>query len=846
MPLLPFTSRPKHRRSSRDLVLGVSVMLPLASAISAQTSDDDLMASINIEEIVVTAQKREQNLQDVPVSISAFSSETIEEAELSTFADISSLAPGITLDQGTETRTTSITIRGVGSSQNNMGIEPSTTMMIDGEVLAQSSALNGDLIDIERVEVLRGPQGTLFGKNTSSGIVHYVTKKPILDEFQGQVKFSADEYNLKKIQATVNVPLTDILALRANAVYSDTDGFMENNKPGEADIGKKRVKGARLQLLFTPTDQLEVLVRAESTESENNCCGSTIIKVADDQAEEPTNPHLVHPAVAPYLEMGWGNLTTYMSDDQISDLKNDAFSVEVNYDLGEHTITYTGHYRDWSLLNNTELAGSTLDISELYFGGTNSFENMQHELRLATNGGGNIDFVAGLFYQQQDAARDGRERFCNQTARLTFWDIDNWVPGDEANDGNPTDFDIDGNLLECRQGTISTNGVYNYDSYYETTVDTKNMAVFGQLDWHLSDALTVFFGARYLKDESELYYKGGRLASQGQHRADRGQPPQATRDPNFQHRADSTDNEFIYRVGGQLNFSDELMVYASYGTGYKGVGWFNTISNAQADIADPDKNPVLPEQSRQIEVGVRSDWWDNRLRVNATAFRTEYKDFQERVREVDEDETYEDGTAVTTPLFVNAGKVISQGLELEFDASLTRAFKLKGNAAYIDAYYDDFGDYFQNCPAGLVGTDECRTLTQTSNNRDVNVLILDGRTLARAPKTQYRIEGRYNFDLMGQDAWWRLAYRWKDNIQYRFNHDPETEHPSYELVDLFVGMRGDMGQGQYNVNLFVKNLFDKTYYSRLVPRASYLGGGYRGIIRKDSQRFFGASVTYKF
>lgn len=843
--------RSKISRAVTASLVGFAIS---STSFAVLAEEDKKEKKDDMEVIEVTAQKRVQNIQKVPVSVTAIGGDFIKDSELQTFSDIVSLAPGITLDQGSETRTTSISIRGVGSSQNNMGIEPSTTMMVDGEVLPRSSALNGDLMDTERAEVLRGPQGTLFGKNTSSGIVHFISKRPEIGENYGSAKFATDQYGLLKANAAYNLAVSDTFAVRANLSWSDTDGFMENLKPGHEDIGARNSQGARVQFLYAPSDDLDVLLRVESKESSTNCCGSTIIET------DPTkqfNVHLNHPAVKDFVQnnTGWGEMATYMSDTQVSDIENDAVSLEVNYNLGDHTLTYTAHNRDWSLYNNTEFAGATLDNTALYFGGVNAFESNQHELRLSTNGGGKVDFVAGVFYQQVDQLRDADEAFCTQTAKESFWNIDDWEPGNEANDGNPTDFDAQGNLLACRYGLQESivpgtgGGLYNLTSSYMTTVNSENMAVFGQFDFHLTDKLTAFLGGRYLNETSELYYEGGRAASKAANKELNGKTLNAADQAalGFNYSASNEDSAFIYRLGGQYQVNDDMMVYASYGTGYKGVGWYNAISNAHTDIEDPEKNPVNPEKSQSVELGVRSDWLDNKLRLNASMFRTVYEDFQERVRQVDEDsELGESGEVVGTPLFVNAGKVVSQGVEMEFRARLTENLSLNGTAAYIDAYYDEFGDFYQNCPAKLKGTEDCKILTQSNNNKAVEVLILDGRSLARAPKMQYRVDTRYDFALMGQESFVRVGYRWKDDIQYRFDHNPDTIHPAFGLLDVFFGTTGTIGDTDYKLNFFVKNALDETYYSRIVTRSAQVGGGLRGVISKDSQRYVGASFSVEF
>ena len=148
-----------------------------------------------------------------------------------------------------------------------------------------------------------------------------------------------------------------------------------------------------------------------------------------------------------------------------------------------------------------------------------------------------------------------------------------------------------------------------------------------------------------------------------------------------------------------------------------------------------------------------------------------------------------------------------------------------------------------NCPASLKGSDECHTAGQSNGKKDIEVLILDGRQLARAPKYQFNLSTRYDFELFDNSSYARLGYRWKDDIQYSFDHKPETEHPAFGVLDFNLATSGEFGSNEYKVNLFMKNVLDKTYYSRLAGRS---GGGVRGVIAKSSSRYIGASVTLSF
>jgi len=865
-----------HKRSILSKAVSAHILGLTIGSLSFSTSavENKKDTSISeIEVITVKAQRRIQNLQDAPVAVTSISSAQIDDNEMGDYIDVINLAPGVNLEQGGEIRSSSISIRGIGSAQNNTGIEPSTSMLLDGEVLARSAAMNGDMADIENVEVLRGPQGSLFGKNTSSGLIHFMTKRPDLDGFSGYTKVSADSYNLKKIQMSLTGPINDSFAYRINAYKKDSGGHLENKHPDYDDIGWVKSDGIKGQLLYKPNDNFDVLVRAESSNKDTNCCGSVILSVNQEgdmnmyAGKGPTpfaptqlganNATIIHPYNLDengnsYTEIG-PDATTTSTDarNQYGRIENRAINMEANYQLDDVTLTYQAYKRNWEIASNMDVDASPILSATSYFEGTNSADTIQHEFRITTNGNKDYDFVAGLFYMDMSLDREAEDRRCTS--------LNKWVAGgvdDPAyKPGKSTVINDIGEVLECA-GPRDENyaklpkgevGLYNVQADYATSVDTKNIAIYGQFDYHFNDVTTAFVGGRYLYEKSELYYQGGR----------------GHQDLEFERS--TSDKKLVFRFGAQHEVNDDVMLYGSYGTGYKGAGWFNALSAGSGELQDTTKNPVKPENSKAFELGMRSDWFDNVLRLNVTAFKINYEGFQERVSrylpmvdgngdpiyEIGENgEQTDDQKYAWSGIFANAGEVRTQGLELESTWYVTSDFRLDFNAAYIDAVYKDFSGSAVRCPAELLGTDDCSQRDEGAidpkNPNKTSIVNLDGKNLPKAPKYQARITARYDTEIMEQNAFVSMSYRWKDDMQFRSNMDPNTVQSAYGIAGLNFGMKGELGEYDYKVNFYVKNLFDKVYYTRITPRSNNFGGGYRGVISRDFQRYMGASFTLNF
>lgn len=823
----------KHKNMLRVRVAVVLALTasPVGPVAWAQAGKSNAKVADVVEEVIVTAQKREENLQSVAASVGTLNSEQLAESGVNSFLDAVTQVAGVSFLQTGELRSTIVSVRGIGSSSNNIGVEPSTTLMLDGEVMVRSGAINGDLFDLERLEVLRGPQSTLFGKNTSAGLIHYVSKRPNRDAQEGHIDLKAAEGNEYKINAVFSGPLSERVAFRTSGYYSTSDGYQKNTFPGNPNGGEYESYGLRAQMLFDLTDSTELLIRGEYSRKETNCCGSSIVSV--DNANIPVSTSLTDPAQTVNLfeltrtRIGYDHGTTSMNDLQQHELVNKAVSAELNTSLGEHTLTYQAYYRDWEETGNIDPWANAIKIYPQYFAGTNQVQSMQHELRLTSPGGQRFDYVLGAAYFESDIERDETEKRCSHLGQGTVID--------------PTTLEV----LVCRRTFYATrpappnaifneNGIlYDFVNDVTTSLQARNYAAFGQLDYNATDALKISLGARVLHETTQLQFNGGRNNIFDW--------------PNLPGDIDNrtSDSAVIGKTALQYNWTEDLMTYLSYSRGYKGHGWFNTISVSRDRL---NQGALKPEEPEQFELGARSQWFDQRLTLNVTAFYIDNKNFQERVSQLDP----------VTNIFVGDFRNIhirSQGAEAEFAIRPMSGLTIDGAVSYTDATYQGG---FQNCPPDrLVDANGNSALAPSQEQaaagqcfaftdglgRPSPQISLDGLQIANAVEWQYNASVGYRFPVTstGDTLGLQLKYRWQDQQQSQSDQRRGTVTEAYGITDLLLSYRD--ASDRYRVGFFVKNLFDKHYYSHLVAQPDYMGGGYRGSIGRDFHRYFGAEIT---
>jgi len=456
--------------------------------------------SLVLEEVIVTATKRASSLQDVAVAVSALSADMMADNQIIQTADIANLVPSLTVQQGSEPSNSSFNVRGLGTQSFSEGVEPSVATLVDGVVLGRSAMAFGQLPDIERVEVLRGPQGTLFGKNASAGVINFISKRPT-ESLEGDVSLMALEDGEYRAAGTISGPISSNLGYRLTGSYIDADGWVQNVYDGR-DYNGHEDKLAKAKLLWTPTDLLEITYTVDWSESDCECTVSTA-----REAGEPAATRLL-PVIASDDNK---TLNTSTSQTPLSESDSSGHTINIDWQIGDHTVTSITAMRSWDFISSTGLG--LLPEDPLGFATTREKDQEQftQELRLNSPADQYISYVAGLFYFDQTI-----DSQTNQILELINRDIDTGI-----------------------------------------SVDTVNYAAFGEAVVNFSPQWRLTIGGRYTNDEID--YKLKRTGS-----ADAVDPP----------FSDGTDEDDLSgKLALQWDVSDATMTYVSYAQGYKGPAY---------------------------------------------------------------------------------------------------------------------------------------------------------------------------------------------------------------------------------------------------------------------------------
>ena len=589
-------------------LLGAALIAP------ALAQDNDM-----IEEVIVTAQRRAESVQDVPIAVSAYSDEQLRGLQVSEVLDMGRLVPNLLAHNNTGLGTANLySLRALNNTESIATFDPPVGSYVDDIFISRQNANNFALFDIDRIEVLRGPQGTLFGRNTTGGAVNVILKKPA-EEFGGYVELGFGRFSQVRFRGSVDLPVQDNLLLKLSAYAIDDDGFVENRTTGEDGINYEKNIGVRAALRWLgETITWDAAVSYVDTEHAN------LLNQHDAENDEryvttglrsdssPAWPDPVHGAKASRPLGNWANSLSLYSN------------IEAETALGTLSLITGQRYLDQDFTLdfvhfNAPSGGFTI---------ANEGEHNQFTQEIKLSGAtanGTLDYVAGLFYISEE---------------------------------NTTDFaDINYFLSFGGASTIAADRVmYN---------DTDALAVYLQMDYHASDQLTLTGGARWTDETKDIAYKPNPNWPGGFTSAD----ISALGRPLEQNAKILTP-----RIALEYEYSDNLMMYASATRGFKSGGW-----NARATSA-ASLELFGPEKVWSYEVGMRSDWLDNRLRLNVTAFSSDVKDFQ-----LPSAIYRADGSPIFTTR--NYASLENQGLEVELTAALIDGLTVFVNLGTQDAEY---------------------------------------------------------------------------------------------------------------------------------------------------------------
>lgn len=742
-----------------------------------------------LEEIIVTAQKREQSLQEVPIAVSVLNEDQINASFGDNIEALQALVPSVSFRTGNTTRNSALTVRGIGTISFSIGAEPSVSTVVDNVVLGRSGQAFGDLYDLERVEVLRGPQGTLFGKNASAGVVNLTTRKPS-EEFEGYIKASVFEDNEYTVKGRVSGALSENLNASLTAFKSEFDGFIRNVFNNQDVNGHDR-QGFRAMFDYSISDNSNLLVIFEDYEADNDCCA--------DLEARPSGRNPLSEAVprnGSDLDLDQ-RLVDHDFETRTLD-STTALSVQYQADLANHQFTSITAIRSW---DNTEfregdftsIAGdSNLPVFgvpfQLHDVGPQEWEQFSQEFRLTSTSDGPLQYQLGAFYWDIESARNfTRDASCQNNNGQLAAAIDNHLRLTLGDATTSVDDFIAANGITC-----NANDIVSATAFMDTNF--QNFALFGDGSYAINDQFKVLFGLRYTRDE--LTFNHNRRNNDEFGRRGVGVRPRFSDgnnqfDTNFSGETDETD--LSGKIGFEWAVNDTNLLYYTFSRGYKGPA-FNVFFNMDPD----DINPILPEESEAHEIGWK--YSSDNLILNVAAYSTDFENFQAN------DFDASDGTTVTG--FTNGGDVETSGLEVDILWQVVDNFRISGGFALSDA--------------------------QTSLGDD----------LPFSPDTKFTLMSDYDIPLAG-GARLNLNsfYTFTDeilsgNIGQDGVSNPEVLLPDHGILSGSVSYI--TADERFRFSLVGKNLTDESFAT------TFSGDGFRYQIPRAADRVLGVSVTANF
>jgi iron complex outermembrane recepter protein len=727
----------------------------IPSLLLAMATPPAALAQATIEEMIVTAQKREDNLQDVPIAISAFSGEQLERRGIQNLADLSSAAPSLLVMRGGGGNTAAvISIRGSTTANPALWTETTVGTYVDGVFMGKLLGSVTDLLDLERVEVMRGPQGTLFGRNTLSGALNFVTKQPT-GVFGGSTSVEAGNYNSRVGKLSMDLPKFGIASVSFGLRKERRDGFVKT-LPGStvSEVDNLDNQSARLSAMLNFTDDFSLYYRFDYTDTDQKPAYSQLYR---GTSFSPASNALAHHDRQTRAGIGPG--------DVYERLNIKGHSITLSWDINsDHTFKSITAYRKLDSHDRLDLDGTLLQIGDTPR--FSEYTQKSQEFQLAGQFG-DINYVTGLY---------------------GF--------ADEGDVFNPQTFLF---------GGVRTDQRYDFE--------TKSYAAYGQLDWLVTDELTLTAGLRYSKEEKDVGRSVLNLNT-GIYAV----PLGTKNDADF--NATTGVLSAAYRINSQIN------VYTKYSEGFKSGG-----VNAEATTVETFAEPFKPEQVKAYEIGVKSNFADGRAQLNAAVFRNQVTDMQLNV--------LTPSSSGTSIVVVNAGEATIQGLELEGVFIPFENWRLQANYSWLDPEIDKFMEVHN----GVLSNQADNRVLQRLAEHQLNITI-DGQ-LAQTAWGNVRVIADY----IHTGAYFTsTAQRAGSGPDY----DPSKAVAGDTKVDAsnFINLRLTLeeiplgAEAHGEVSLWVRNLTDKDHINNYIN----FGPSFGNMITAtwDQPRTYGAGFTYRW
>ena len=817
--------------------------LSIGSAAFAQDTTPQASEEDDSNVIIVTATKREQTLQEIPISVSVTSGETIERSQVRDLIDLQTLVPSLKVGQLQSSANTNFIIRGFGNGANNAGIEPSVGVFIDGVYRSRSAAQIGDLANIQRVEVLRGPQSTLFGKNASAGIISIVTKEPQF-EFGGGVEVSYGNYDAMVVRGNVTGPIGDTLAVAVEGNFNKRDGYINVVNLGTKSNDRDRW-GVRGQILWEPSDTVKLRLIADYDKIDEVCCGvANVFNGPTGAAVGALGGNIDRNKPFSY--------NTFQNFESINDIKNYGFSGQVDWDLTDQlSLTSISAYRAVRSFTNQDSDFTSADLIGSNFADT-TIDTYTQELRIASSFDGPLNFLLGGFYFKEDI-----DISSGLTFGRDFRNYANLLSGG-AYGGNEA-------LIRLLNGLPAATPTTQFGAQGQgrtENFDYKDTAysIFGQVDFEVIDGLTLTGGFNYTKDKKTVasnnrstdVFSGIDLVRTG---VNAGVPAVVAANPTFNpflglrplqflppflnypnavESGKTSDSDWSYTLRASYKFDERISGYVTYATGFKATSFnlstdsrpfptdFIPGSSAQspAPAASPIRSAGLavnnlttgtryagPEDAVVYEIGLKGQF--DGFGFNLALFKQVLKGFQSNVFS---------GTGF---VLGNAEKQSTKGMEIDATISPASGLNFTASYTYLDPKFDTFtGGSAFNAGNNIVPTN------------------LTGFTPSGISKHSVSVGGTYNIEVGNGNAL-ILHTDYQLNSAYQIAQGLPNK-AAIESLNASIAFAFDNG---LELSIWGRNLTEPKYNPVIFASVAQSGSlsGY-----PSPPRFYGASAKFKF
>ncbi|MCY3751711.1 MAG: TonB-dependent receptor [Gammaproteobacteria bacterium] len=820
------------------------------------------LVQAQLEEIVVTAQKREQSLQEVPVSVTALSTEQLKNNQFKDITQILVLTPSVNYTRGFNTAATNFNIRGLGTFAFVAGLQPGVALSVDGVPRARNGEFTFDLADIEGIEVLRGPQGTLFGRGSTGGAINITTAGPT-EEFEAELEAGAADDDEYFVRGVVSGPLSDNIRGRIAAMYLDHGGYQENFNPGVRDQSGQENVALRGKLDIDVTDDVTLRLGFDYNDNDHSTGPLTDQNTTFQRfggAQVDTFLSLFSfPLNSKQVVLGNGDpvLGQEILDDPFKVNQNDhdnnntlwGISADITWDINESLrLRSITAYREFQMdiINDTDTSNSNWDnlgvyplvaLSSNHFPGSPihgfqvDMDYIQTEFRLE-HSTDRYEALVGVFYQDlEERASSGRAYLADVSLPSFFGGLfGSFFPASGA-------------------GTFATPGqVYTCfvcDSY-DSVAGQETIAVFGDITFHATDRLDVFAGFRYTEEDAtktldNSFFAGTATGAQV------GASPIFDlnsligttifqNDPPAGNGSAGDSFDFwSFRAGASFGFTDEVSAYASFSRGFVGPGFPLT----QADVIVPtgDQEVFLPPtEADNYEIGLKSELFDRRLRLNMALYQMDVTDLQTQVTL----------PGTITPISLSSGGLDVTGFELDAIFQATDWLTLSAGVAYTDAEVSDltWSCFTDQITSGVTvpGSGCVLDLAPPAGPETQDI---DGVQTVATPEWAYNLNAAFNIP---SNSWpvnfyGSINWSWRDDMNYSLDQDDFNVQDSYGLLDLTFGVRDK--KERWEAYVYGKNVADKFYHNYSFAAPTFIAR-HSLITPRNAQAYFGGGVKLFF